>query len=899
MTTASTAAAAAAAASAPSAPSAPSASPAVTVTPQSQGGPAPTRLSTPRPKSPKASLEPSSSTNNLKASTRSSRTKRGSPSPQSNNHRTDPLSDKATVYLIRRILCPQHQDKGKTTPISIEDVLPPLTSRNDVDLQLYALIAIILREYVQNWYTKITPDDTFVAEIVQLIAHVTRALEQRLRNVDLESLLLDELPDLLDRHVTAYRAAHNPITQSPLQTDAREIYHALCPLPALSPVPRSGCPESIAEQAENEAAYRQLLVHAVLAVLLPTEDLQNNCLVALVGQILSELIIGNILANKLSEPWFIWECLSIASNVITRRRSVENEPLLRRKSKVPVQARRSSSIQSIQALFWTFIQWIFLAISFVRMAITILVTSHSLPPRLSRSTTAYENLAAHHTTQLDLEKHAGSSDVEPERFKTPVLAFRCWSAISNLIEMDGRMPWLSGTVSMLQWIMMRSPGRLGGVDGSIDRLLSYAVHKYILDPSGLPPLLRSARGALFPNNLPGTSSLTAPSSEDELLALRRKCAKDLWALISPGFMVKLVGSVYFRGRSGFGGNLSSSKARATGLEARPTATVSTGTNTNAPTVVSEEDAKRGVVAGAGAGASRSTTSRGASNAGPATVQPAAPQNSSQKKLQGGQTQMEQMRSGSGPKKSSLDQGQQAVAVPGSAAASTTGSGPVPTHQQGSVGSSGSLSSLSSVAPAPGFGGPGLGPGWSSRRGSATPSVTATATAAGIATTGSGSSSSSSTGNSRSSSKLSLTGGGSGSTNDATIRAAASATKTKLAKRVDDQHAHVAHAHRQQVQQELDAADANVDAGAGDDLAASASAAAAAAAGGQAHVDESEEPDEDEETILTEIEEGILDVFSDAYLNKHLIYSMLELVLVRLMPEFAEKRVSELWEERLA
>lgn len=243
----------------------------------------------------------------------------------------------------------------------------------------------------------------------------------------------------------------------------------MCPLPALSPVPRSGSPESIAEQAANEAAYRQLLVHAVLAVLLPTEDLQNNCLVALVGQILSELIIGNILANKLSEPWFIWECLSIASNVITRRRSVENEPLPRRKSKVPVQARRSSSMPSIQALFWTFIQWALLAISFARMTITILVTSHSLPPRLTRSTTAYEKVAAHHTTQLDLEEHAGSSDVEPERFKTPVLSFRCWSAISNLIEMDGRMPWLSGSVSMLQWIMTRSPGRLGGVDGSIDR----------------------------------------------------------------------------------------------------------------------------------------------------------------------------------------------------------------------------------------------------------------------------------------------------------------------------------------------------------------------------------------------------------------------------------------------
>lgn len=107
-----------------------------------------------------------------------------------------------TTLLVRRILCPQHLDKAKTAPPPLEDLLPPLTSRNDVDLQLYALIAIILREFVQNWYNKITPDETFVAEIVQIIAHITRTLEQRLRKVDLESLLFDEIPSLLDQHVT-------------------------------------------------------------------------------------------------------------------------------------------------------------------------------------------------------------------------------------------------------------------------------------------------------------------------------------------------------------------------------------------------------------------------------------------------------------------------------------------------------------------------------------------------------------------------------------------------------------------------------------------------------------------------------------------------------------------------
>jgi hypothetical protein len=75
-------------------------------------------------------------------------------------------------------------------------------------------LAVILKEFVQAWYSKITPDETFVAEIVQIIAHCTRAVEQRLRKVDLESLLLDEIPDLLDRHITG-TATSFPSSRSP------------------------------------------------------------------------------------------------------------------------------------------------------------------------------------------------------------------------------------------------------------------------------------------------------------------------------------------------------------------------------------------------------------------------------------------------------------------------------------------------------------------------------------------------------------------------------------------------------------------------------------------------------------------------------------------------------------
>jgi hypothetical protein len=76
-----------------------------------------------------------------------------------------------------------------------------LTSSNAIDLQLYAIISVIIKEFVQSWYSKITPDQEFVNETIQIIAHCTRGLEQRLRKVDLEALILDEIPELLHTHL--------------------------------------------------------------------------------------------------------------------------------------------------------------------------------------------------------------------------------------------------------------------------------------------------------------------------------------------------------------------------------------------------------------------------------------------------------------------------------------------------------------------------------------------------------------------------------------------------------------------------------------------------------------------------------------------------------------------------
>lgn len=90
----------------------------------------------------------------------------------------DPESAQQTQALIRRILC---SHAPPATPL--EELLPALTSSPEVDDQLYALIAIICRDFVLSWYSKITPDHAFVDELIAIIAHCTRAVEERLRKV--------------------------------------------------------------------------------------------------------------------------------------------------------------------------------------------------------------------------------------------------------------------------------------------------------------------------------------------------------------------------------------------------------------------------------------------------------------------------------------------------------------------------------------------------------------------------------------------------------------------------------------------------------------------------------------------------------------------------------------------
>lgn len=307
-------------------------------------------------------------------------------------------------------------------------------------------------------------------------------------------LVLVEAADLcLITHLEAFRLAKRQAS-SPhsLVSDPRLIYHTLYPHPALSPVPIDAVPSSFVEQRESESAWRQLIIQGVLAVLLPTDDLKNGCLRSLVAEIFAEMILGNGISGKACEGWLLWEAIGrIADNLQTDPSqnddvasgdgaSVDDLSRLERYGLLPSQAKEQSgstsmpvadakrhevTFMTVPGLFWMVIQYAVLAFTALRACILTIASASSLP---SRSLTggpipmeeSYQSLPS------EVESQASTQSLV---LKRPIVNMKLWGCASQFVELDVRMPWLTGLISILHCGALFGPGKVGDTDGVLDR----------------------------------------------------------------------------------------------------------------------------------------------------------------------------------------------------------------------------------------------------------------------------------------------------------------------------------------------------------------------------------------------------------------------------------------------
>lgn len=199
-------------------------------------------------------------------------------------------------------------------------------------------------------------------------------------------------------------------------------------------------------------------------MLLPTEDLENSCLRTLVGDILADLIMGNEVSGKMCEGRFLWETVSkvleAAGHKESREAGKETGDRLKRfglLSKEEPQDHAPKFRARVSAWFWGFLHGVYLAyvaLSFIATGLG--VTSK---PSASRSTPACPISHGNEAPRLP----GGATG------KRPVLNYRVYGMISQLMDVPQRMPWLTGMLALMQYMILAGPGRLGDTDRNLDR----------------------------------------------------------------------------------------------------------------------------------------------------------------------------------------------------------------------------------------------------------------------------------------------------------------------------------------------------------------------------------------------------------------------------------------------
>lgn len=216
-------------------------------------------------------------------------------------------------------------------------------------------------------------------------------------------------------------------------------------------------------------------MQGALAVLLPTEDLENVFLRTLVADVIGETILGNGISGKASEGWFIWgSIVKIVDVIQTRldlktsgeeqendtRSRLERFGLLseRGQSKQPTKQQSLRSMHS--RLFWRILQYGYLTFLTLRFVILGLVATFSQSSQPSSS-------ALKIAEGLDMPPIA--KIVEPPILPRPILNFKGFSLISVLLNVPLRMPWLSGSLALVQHQLIHGPLKVGATKGLLNQ----------------------------------------------------------------------------------------------------------------------------------------------------------------------------------------------------------------------------------------------------------------------------------------------------------------------------------------------------------------------------------------------------------------------------------------------
>lgn len=201
----------------------------------------------------------------------------------------------STLSLTRRILFPHLPPSSPPPPL-----LQTSASCPALDAELYDLIALALRAYINPWWTKITRyDKQLLLELTRILTSVLRTMEARALAADLSPLLYLDLPTLLAQHCADYRVAARKLGSSYAAAGSASL-----------PVLFHGQQQHVGVSIDGKAdeVYVRAAVDVVLKACLSPEDWDAEAERYLIREIIVKTVCIDI-APRITQPWFLHSTL--------------------------------------------------------------------------------------------------------------------------------------------------------------------------------------------------------------------------------------------------------------------------------------------------------------------------------------------------------------------------------------------------------------------------------------------------------------------------------------------------------------------------------------------------------------------------------------------------------------
>jgi hypothetical protein len=191
------------------------------------------------------------------------------------------------------------------------------------------------------------------------------------------------------------------------------------------------------------------------------------------NDIFSDLILGNEVSGRVCEGWFLWESTAKLLDLLARKRSADKDGIAETEASRSNQLQQfgllsspnssetshsSSSAQSqTTSWMWSLLQYVFMAYVTLRFIVAGLFRVASTPPVI---------LSSHLSPGIPVDEPLSKRGQPGKR---PVLDYRFYGMLSQLLDIPRRMPWLGGLLALFQYLILAGPGRVGNSGGVLDR----------------------------------------------------------------------------------------------------------------------------------------------------------------------------------------------------------------------------------------------------------------------------------------------------------------------------------------------------------------------------------------------------------------------------------------------